>query len=308
MSKSTYFRSSIKPLIILTNCSLLQATYLKTSLKNNEKYYKIYIVLKILVLIFVLFFYSRILFVLNIPRPSIIANNVRQLNFCMITMTYLCIFINNVRKNTRYNELIETFENFDKILNLPKIYYNKTVKQIQFFIAYITSTYILIAIEKSSNSFYYSNIFYYPYEFYIVYCVPLFPSSVSMLNFLVFVSMIQVRLGYINEKLKINSENCELNNNLTLKLLRDMCALHMKLNDIALLINDVFGISIVVTVGMYFMQLMIGGYTIVMTINSDMAASDMYRLSAASILYNYPYITLLFWICYCCRCTVRQVI
>ncbi|XP_065162094.1 putative gustatory receptor 2a [Atheta coriaria] len=123
---------------------------------------------------------------------------------------------------------------------------------------------------------------------------------------MVFVSMIQVRLEYISEKLRLIKWNNEFNSNLTLTFLRDMCVLHMKLNDITLLINEVFGISIMANVAMYFVQFVCGGYTMVFAFKSITDTTEMYQLCLTSIIYNYPYLPLFFWICYCCRCTIQE--
>lgn len=308
MSKFSLFRKSIKPIIILSNFSLLNASYLNKSLQYNEKSYKIFIFLKVLIIILVLWAYGKILIFQSLQWPSSVANIIGQCNFAMITISYLFISVQNLQKNSKYNMLIETFEKLDKKMNLPKRYYNVTQRQIKYFIVYLISSYIFIIVEKLFNGLDQSKYFYYPLEFYVVFCIPLFPSSVCMLNAMVFVSMIQVRLEYISEKLRLIKWNNEFNSNLTLTFLRDMCVLHMKLNDITLLINEVFGISIMANVAMYFVQFVCGGYTMVFAFKSITDTTEMYQLCLTSIIYNYPYLPLFFWICYCCRCTIQEVI
>lgn len=293
------FRTTIKSMIILTNFSLVHATNLKKPLRTNEIYFKIYLILKLILLILVIWAYSRILFVHYKVWPTIVANVVRQLNFGMMHYCYVCIWIHSLKKNSKYNELIETLKEFDENIKLENTYYRTTRRQIYLFIVFIITTYICIAIERTFSIMKSSKYFYYPYEFYIVYCIPLFAIAVNLLNFLVFVTIVKVRLEYIKENLKMT---------ITLNLLRNMCSLHMKLNDIVLLTNEVFGVNLIAIMAVFFVQFLSGSYTIVFSFLMSTGISDMLQLLLTSAVFNCPYLFLLWWICYCSRRTVQEVI
>lgn len=289
-------------MIILTNCSLQQATNLKTFIKHNKIYLKIHTLLKLILLSIILWFYLKILLIHYNVWPTTVSNVVRELNYGMIMICFICINVHSLRKNCKYNELIDRFEELDISIKLPKMYYNITKRQIKYFFVFLISTYALLAFEKILNEMNTLRYFYYPVDFYVVFCIPLFPSAINLLNFLVFVTMIKVRLEYINETLRIKSQN-----QVDLKTLRDMCALHMKLNELTMLINDVFGISLVASVGLFFVVFLSGGYTIIFAFKTYDVNGDMYQMLLTSVVYNYPYLFLFWWICYCCRRTNQEV-
>lgn len=308
MFKPSQVRKCIKPMIILTNCSLLQATYLKERLQKSDNYYKIYVILKCLLLILIISTYLQILLIQEVANSSAVGSVVRQVSFGMIMTNYLCMFFHSLRKNFKYNELIDKFVEFDKLISFEIKDYDVTTKQIYYYIAFLLTCFVCIVCEKLFNGLYNSKYFHYPYVYYIVSCNALFSSSVNLLNFLVFVNMVQMRLKYINEKLRVYKRKNEFNNSLKLKILRDLCEFHMKLNDIALLVNDVFGISLLTTIALYFMHFISGSHTLIFVFKIPIATNEMYQLLITCMVYNYPYIVQFVWICYGCRHAAQEVL
>lgn len=113
--------------------------------------------------------------------------------------------------------------------------------------------------------------------------------------------MIQYRFDYINQELFIISKevNCEV----MLTKLRCIRPLHMKVIELVIMFNAIFGVNILMLIAMFFMQLILKGYLIV----DLLTGTKLIYYLITRFSYLTMYVIYVWIICYVCHQTEYEV-
>lgn len=294
--------TSLKNLIYVTNTSLI---FFVDPQKTQTNYvYKLHLIGKLFLFILHVTCHFRSTIFYTAIWPNLL-NNVITLAIHFITTIFItAMYITSTISNNKYNIILRTINEIDHECQLPIKYYERTKHYILTYFIWLFGAFLMMLFEPIINIIQPYRM-EYPFEFYVLLWMPMFSTIVYTLNFTCFVHMLQVRFEEINMRIECNKLKCgkEL-----LFTLRGSCHNHLRLCEVTRLINDAFGVALMLNIAVFFTHFL--GNTFMM-LHAFQNAQDLLTI-LPNMLLSVWYMTpagLMFWeICYRCAETEYQVI